>query len=160
MRHKVSMAFLALMAGLAIVAAPLAAQEKRSTPNRSPEQAAPRAEDKAAKPESLEKKPEGALARDLPCCANDFWITLTGGFHMAGGTGRGIYIYPVPNGTRYDTTWTFSDGRDVGGRSGWTYREDGFGFYMFFSRNASPNGKFEVLSSEDNRNFRHYGWAD
>lgn len=126
---------------------------KRSTSDR----AAPSEQRDPAKARISEKKAEGtrALAQ-----ANDFWISCTGAFHMTGATGASIYIYPPPGGQRWHTTWRFTDDLPVGGRVGWTYKEDDFEFFMFFSQFASPNGKYELLWSGDNVNFNHYAWAD
>jgi hypothetical protein len=158
MRCKARLALLSLIGGFMMFASPLGAQEKQSTPDRVvPELAVPKPEEKARKPQAFERKAEGPQARDLGCCATDFWISCTGAFHLSGARGKGIYVY---RGTKYDTGWSFVDGIEVGGRQGWTYREDGFSFYMFFSKFRSSNGKYELLSSTDNANFQHYGWAD
>ena len=92
-----------------------------------------------------------------PCYgANDSWYCQPNAFVMNGRSGRGSYYY---NNTHYNTTWTLEDCLDVGSRKGWTYKEDGYQFYMFFSRFSSSNGKFELLYSHDTRDFHHYCWA-
>ena len=93
-----------------------------------------------------------------PCLgAADTWRCARGAFALNGRRGRGIYKY---GGVNYDTGWTLTDCLPVGTRKGWTYQEDGFVFYMFFSKSAASNGKFEILSSHDNQRFSHYCWAD
>lgn len=75
---------------------------------------------------------------------------------MAGATGRGIY---EAWGNRHDT-FRFADAQPVGGRVGWTYKVDGWSLWIFFGRDPSSAGKFEVMWSRDNANFNHYAWAD
>ena len=101
---------------------------------------------------------ENLRARDQ---GNDYWTTCFGGFHLFGNDARAVYRYPAqPTGTGYDTHWTFVDDFPVGGRTGWTYKEDGFNFYMFFAQNADSNGKFWIAYSFDNSTFHFYAWAD
>jgi hypothetical protein len=118
-------------------------------------------------PDASREKPQGSVAktdaenlraRDQ---ANDYWTTCFGGFHLFGNDARAVYRYPAqPTGTGYDTHWVFVDNLPVGNRSGWTYKEDGYNFYMFFAQNADSNGKFWVAYSTDNVNFNFYAWAD
>ena len=115
--------------------------------------------------EEGEAKPDGAELKDAAAqstlrAAADYWTTCYGGFHLSGNTGRAVYRYPAQaTGTGYDTTWTYTDDLPVGGRQGWTYRENGFTFYMFFARQAE-NGKYWVGYSHNNQNFFFYAWAD
>lgn len=93
-----------------------------------------------------------------PCTtANDIWVCPRGTFIMRGMRGSGNYEF---GGVRFNTAWTFVDCYAVGSREGWTYKEDRWTFYMFFSKRASGNGKFELLWSTDNQSFNHYCWAD
>jgi hypothetical protein len=93
--------------------------------------------------------------------ANDCWTSCYGGFHMFGSQGRAVYRYPASaTGTCYDTAWKFQDDYPVGGRKGWTYKENGYVFYVFFARYADSNGKFWVGYSHDNQIFHFYAWAD
>ena len=93
--------------------------------------------------------------------ANDFWTTCFGGFHLFGDDGQAVYRYPAEaTGAGYDTHWTFTDDYPVDDREGWTYKEDGYEFYMFFARFADSNGKFWVGYSHDNQYFTFYAWAD
>ena len=115
--------------------------------------------------EGDEAKPDGAERKDTAAraalrAAADYWTTCYGGFHMFGDTGRAVYRYPAQaTGTGYDTTWAYVDDLPVDGRQGWTYKENGFIFYMFFARQAE-NGKYWVGYSTDNQNFTFYAWAD
>ena len=87
---------------------------------------------------------------------NDFWVGCKGAFHMTGTSGKGIYSF---SNIFYDTNWSFVDDLPVGGRSGSTYKEAGYQFYMFFSIDSGhgcPNDKFELLWSTDNVNFNFF----
>lgn len=118
---------------------------------------APREGDEA-KPDGAERK--DSAARATLRAAADYWTTSYGGFHMSGDTGRAVYRYPAQaTGTGYDTTWAYVDDLPVGGRQGWTYKENGFAFYMFFA-SQPENGKFWVAYSSDNQNFTFYASAD
>ena len=80
---------------------------------------------------------------------------------MFGSDGHAVYRFPAsPTGTPYDTTWVFTDDLPVGPREGWTYKEDGFQFYVFFAKTADPNGKWWLGWSSDNVSFQFYAWAD
>jgi hypothetical protein len=149
---------------LAILALPAQTQEKtsptaqavvgatkKSTDDRVEERAKPAPDEKVPVPQ--ERRTKGIEARSQ---ASDFWITPRGAFHLTGATGKGIYD---AWGLR-DDTFRFVDARPVGGRVGWTYRADGWAFYMFFSQNPSAGGKYELLWSFDNENFNNYGWAE
>jgi hypothetical protein len=93
--------------------------------------------------------------------ANDYWTSCFGGFHMSGSSGRAVYRFPATStGTGYDTAWTFVDDYPVGGRQGWTYKEQGYQFYMFFAKTADANGKWWVGYSSNNSTFFFYAWAD
>jgi len=130
-------------------------EEKSSVATEGVE--APREGDEA-KPDRAEQK--DAAAQATLRAANDYWTTCYGGFHMFGNTGRAVYRYPAQaTGTGYDTTWAYTDDLPVGGRQGWTYKENGFTFYMFFARQPQ-NGKYWVGYSHDNRRFYFYAWAD
>lgn len=100
---------------------------------------------------------EKTLELAQPCTtANDMWVCPRGTFIMRGTRGTANYEF---GGQRYNTTWTFSDCYSVGSRVGWTYKEDGFTFYMFLSKGRSDKG-FELLWSTNNQAFNHYCWAD
>jgi hypothetical protein len=93
--------------------------------------------------------------------ANDYWTTGYGGFHMFGNDGHAVYRFPAEAaGTGYDTNWSFTDDYAVGGREGWTYKESGYDFYMFFAKVADANGKWWVGYSFENSVFHLYAWAD
>jgi hypothetical protein len=125
---------LVLVCVIAVAASPLGprtsafAQPKQTAIAPKIEQSVPKPELKSAKPEGREKKKEegaGARAQGQPY---GYWIATRGGFHTAGPWARGIYQWA----DFYDTNWTYVDNRDVGGQSGWTYKENGFDFYVFF----------------------------
>ena len=165
MMQKTYLALAILAGALAIFALPLQAQEKtspnapagqtsttkKSNADRVEERPKPAADEKV--PVAQDLKGKGVEARDQ---ANDFWISPRGAFHMTGATGRGIY---EAWGKR-DDTFRFADALPVGGRVGWTYKADGWALWLFFSRDPSSAGKFEVMWSLDNQNFNHYAWAD
>jgi hypothetical protein len=131
--------------------------EEKSSAAATERVGAPREEDEV-KAEAAERKDEAAQATLR--AAADYWTTCYGGFHMSANTGRAVYRYPAQaTGTGYDTTWAYVDDLPVGGRQGWTYKENGFVFYMFFARQAQ-NGKYWVGYSQNNQNFTFYAWAD
>jgi hypothetical protein len=150
------------------------AQEKRSTSTRRTG-SAPAAKQSAsatarqdgngalpdrAKPAGGERKSSNDSARTRDQ-ADDYWTTCYGGFHMSGNGGHAVYRFPPsPTGNPYDTNWTFTDDLPVGSRQGWTYKEDGYQFYMFFASTPDSNGKFWVGYSDDNTYFDPYAWAD
>jgi hypothetical protein len=132
--------------------------EEKSSAAATERVGAPREEDEV-KPDGAERKDEAAAQATLLAAA-DYWTTCYGGFHLSGNTGRAVYRYPAQaTGTGYDTTWAYVDDLPVGGRQGWTYKENGFVFYMFFARQAQ-NGKYWVGYSHNNQNFTFYAWAD
>jgi hypothetical protein len=157
------------------LAAPLVAQEKRAAP--PPEQGgqaksstveSPVKEERAAKPEDKlpktllsQRKAEGgprALGQ-----ANAYWYAPKGSFHMAGPVGRSIYFLATPERNHWDTNWTFQDDLPVGDRHGWTYREVGFQFFMFFSKYTTADcawNKYQIMFSHNNVDFSHYACAD
>jgi hypothetical protein len=152
----------------------LSAQEKKSaTEGTRPvsggpaaKQSTPLAEGTRATQTTDQEKPipgdrkgqeQSARAADQ---ANDYWTTPYGGFHMFGNSGHAVYRYPAsPTGPGYDTTWTYHDSAPVGTHQGWTYKESGYNFYMFFGRLAE-SGKFWVGYSTDNIQVYFYAWAD
>lgn len=120
-----------------------------------------------AAPEKGKEKPQGGDRKSRETNlrtldqANDYWTTESGGFHMFGDSGHAVYRYPASaTGTGYDTNWSFVDDFPVGSRQGWTYKEEGFSFYVFFSRSADPNGRFWTGYSFDNATFNFYAYAD
>lgn len=109
-------------------------------------------------PTPLKKDLAAPRAATLRSTANDFWIGCRGAWHMTGSSGKGIYVW---GGQRWDTNWSFQDDLPVGARQGWTYKENGYEFYMFFSRSGgqgacSGDRPYELLYSHDNANFEHF----
>jgi hypothetical protein len=157
MKYKTRLALSMAIAGIAILTSPVEAQVKKSTGGRAvTEQPAPSPEAKAPKAQAFEKKAEGTRAKDQ---ADDFWMSTSGAFHMSGNRGRAIYVFPAGSTNGNDTTWRFVDDAPVNNRVGWTYKEDGSAFYMFFPMQSS-GGRYEILYSFDNENFSHYAWAE
>ena len=117
----------------------------------APDQLTPGDEKQDSMP--LESKDDLAKTAECSTYPNDFWRGSRGSFRLQGRSGRGIYEY---GGVNYNTAWSFEDCCRVGGRPGWTFREDGYVFYMFFGSSAHNNGKYEMRYSVDNTNFRGY----
>lgn len=174
MTYKGRLALFVLIGGCAILASPLSAQEKKEAtplaeekgPAKKSTLEAPVIEERIApKPEvksrlRLKKDVEGVRALGQP---NDFWYVAKGGFHMAGPRGKGIFFWPTTSRNHWDTTWVFVDDVPVGGIPGWTYREDNYIFYMFFSKYktvACGSTRYQVMWSFDNESFNHYDCAD
>ena len=158
MECKTRLVLSAAIASFVILTSPVHAQVKKSTGGRPvTEQPAPSPEAMAPKAQAFEKKAEGTRAKDQ---ADDFWFSTSGAFHMSGNKGRAIYVFPAGSTNGNDTTWRFFDDVPVNNRVGWTYREDGSHFYMFFSMQPSSGGRYEMLYSFDNEKFSHYAWAE
>lgn len=120
------------------------------------EQTLPKPANKSAKAQAQEKvkKEKDAIAR-AQGQPHGYWITSRGAFRTLGYWAKGIYAW----GEVYDTNWTFSDARDVGGRSGWTFKENGYNFWMFFPEHApGPHGcaAGTVMVSENNEFFEPF----
>ncbi len=173
MTYKAGFAATILLGGFAILASPLAAQEKKATPaeqrgptKKSTSEVPLKEERVASKPEDKSKlrerkNAEGPRALGQP---NAFWYPSSslGGFHMAGPRGRGIYRWVTSVQVDWDTAWTFVDNLSVGDRQGWTYREDGYEFYLFFSANYTADcgwAKYQIMWSYDNVDFNHFDCA-
>ena len=146
----------ALLLALQVELLTTSAFAQSGQPTFTPEvqRSAPKPENKLAKPGEKEKKEKDAVAR-AQGQPHGYWITNRGAFRTLGAWGKGIYKW----GDYYDTTWTFSDARDVGGRSGWTFKENGYNFWVFFPEHApGPHGcpHGTLMASENNEWFEPF----
>ena len=102
---------------------------------------------------SVEKE-EGENTPVQEIGAADYWIGCNGSFHAMGQRGHAIYKY---GGRGWDTDWTYLDALPVGGTVGWTYKEDGYYFYMFLSKYPGtlgcPSNRFWMGYSHNNVTF-------
>jgi hypothetical protein len=103
-------------------------------------------------------KRQGRGLREHRSTASDIWVGTDGGWHMDGGSGRGIY-YGFDG--LWDEQYGFTDDLPVGARQGWTYKEMAWDVYIFFGSVAgqgdcSGDRPFDVMWSTDNVNFNPF----